>query len=220
VALAEGASAAVPAPWVHATARAATLLSAGQAAAVATPAALLMKEVLWAMLMTKLKVYVATALLAVLLGVGGLAFRAAGQAPQPAARPLTDLEVLRREVEILKLQMEVLQAKVRAQEADLRTLRAQGKAPLARVEPDKVVRDGLRALAIEDKRPRADATWRDAEDALKALREAKDDTKRRQLVEVLELWLRDLRRRSPNADASRDHAPRDHPAGSDRLRKQ
>jgi hypothetical protein len=192
-----------------------------------------MKEVLRAMLMTKLKIYVATALLAVLLGASGLAFRAAGQAPQPAARPLTDLEVLRREVEILKLQMEVMQAKVRAQEAELRRLRGQVKAPPSGEELEKPVRDALRFLGekvkaadagkgnaplnIETKRPDADALWRDTEDALKALREAKDDAKRQRLVEVLELLLRDLRRRSPKADAPRDSLLRPVPGG---LQKQ
>jgi RNA polymerase sigma factor (sigma-70 family) len=120
-ALAEGAAAAVPAPWVSATARAATLVAAGQAAAVATPAALLMNEVLRAMLLTKLKVYVAVTLVAVLLGAGGLAYQASGQpapteakpAPRAAARPLTDVEILRREVAILKAQLELLQDQVR-----------------------------------------------------------------------------------------------------------
>jgi RNA polymerase sigma factor (sigma-70 family) len=210
LALAEGAAAAaVPAPWVHATVRAATLLSAGQAAAATTPAALLMEEVLRAMLMTKLKVYVATALLAVLLGAGGLAYRAAGQAPPPGARPLTDLEVLRREVEILKLQMELMQAKVRAQEAELRTLRAQVKAPPAGKVNTSSYSDGR--LDPLNERPHADRIWRDAEDAVKALRWAKDDEKRRRLVEALELLLRELRQRYPNADAPRDSPLRPSP---------
>src|SRR5262249_6536581 len=118
-----------------------------------------------------------------------------GRAPPSGARPLTDLEVLRREVEILKLQMEVMQAKVRAQEAELRTLRAQFKAPPA--GKGKVT-----------ERPHADGMWRDAKDALKALRGAKDDAKRQRLVEVLELLLRDLRRRYPNADAPRENSLR------------
>jgi RNA polymerase sigma factor (sigma-70 family) len=231
VALAEGAAAAVPAPWVHATARAAALLSAGQGAAAATPAALLMEEVLRAMLITtKLKVYVAAALLVVLLGAGGLAYRAAGQAPPSGAKPPTDLEVLRREVEILKLQMEVMQGKVRAQEAELRTLRAQVKAPPSREEAENAVRDELRTLGarvkappaakgkvplgLDTERPHAERMWGDAEDALKALRGAKDDEKRRRLVEVLELLLRELRRVYPNADA-----PRDNPLRDERLKK-
>jgi RNA polymerase sigma factor (sigma-70 family) len=123
LALAEGASAAVPAPVVGATARAAALVAAGQAAAVATPAVLLMNEVLRAMLMTKLKVFLAVTLAAVLLGAGGWAYQASGQAPvaptnikpstPSAARPLTDVEVLQREMAILKAQMALLQDQVR-----------------------------------------------------------------------------------------------------------
>jgi RNA polymerase sigma factor (sigma-70 family) len=129
-----GASAAVPAELVATTVRAATLVAAGQAAGAATPAAILMNEVLKAMLMTKLKVYAAVALVAVLLGTGGLAFRAAGQPPagerRTPDRPLTDLEMLRREVDILKLQVEVLQEKVRSQGAELRSLKGHaGAAP-------------------------------------------------------------------------------------------
>jgi hypothetical protein len=123
-ALAEGASAAVPAPWVGATAKAAALVAAGRAAA--TPATLLMNEVLRAMLVTKLKLVAVAALAVVLLGAGGVAFRAAGQAPGGGSRPLTDLEVLRREVQILKLQVELLQNKVHAQEVALRALQRRG----------------------------------------------------------------------------------------------
>jgi RNA polymerase sigma factor (sigma-70 family) len=132
VALAEGA-ATVPAAWVSTTARAAALVAAGQTAAVTTPAALLMNEVLRAMLMTKLKIYLATALVAVLLVAGGFAYRATGQVPAGGARgaggggrPLSELEILRREVQILKLQMEVLQAKMEKQDGELRALKKRG----------------------------------------------------------------------------------------------
>jgi RNA polymerase sigma-70 factor (ECF subfamily) len=130
VALAEGASAAVPERLARTTVQAVALVVAGQAAAVAPPAAVLMNEVLRAMLMTKLKVYVAVGVVAFLLGAGGLAFRAAGQTAAPPAseparaekrtetrtetRPLTELELLRREVDILKLQVEVMQAELRS----------------------------------------------------------------------------------------------------------
>jgi len=135
-ALAVGAaSAGVPARLLEETVRAAMRVAAGQAAGVATPAAVLMNEVLRAMLMTKLKVYLAVGLVAVMFGAGGLAFRAAGQAPAPgeqrtAARPPTDLDLLRREVEVLKLQVELLQDKQRAQEAELRSLRGHGGTAL------------------------------------------------------------------------------------------
>jgi RNA polymerase sigma factor (sigma-70 family) len=128
VALAEDASAALPVGLVVRTVQAAALVAAGDTGGVAAPAAVLMNEVLRAMLMTKLKVYVAVALVAVTLGVGGLAFRAGGQPPaggdpqfippraanRAEGRPLTELELLRKEVDILKLQVEVLQAEVRS----------------------------------------------------------------------------------------------------------
>jgi hypothetical protein len=120
VALTEKAAAAVPVPLVNVTVKAAALLAAGPAAGVVTPAAALMNEVLKAMLVTKLKIAVLSVLAVVLLGTGGLVYRAAGQsdsAAQPGAgRPLSELEVLRREMEILKLQVELLQDKVRALE--------------------------------------------------------------------------------------------------------
>jgi RNA polymerase sigma factor (sigma-70 family) len=129
VALAGGASAAVPAPLAAATVKAAALVAAGQAAAAGTPAVALMNEVLRAMLMTKLKTYAGVVLVAALLGAGGIAYRAAGQAPATDARPLTELELLRREVDILKLQMELVQEKQRAQEAELRALRGRRGRP-------------------------------------------------------------------------------------------
>jgi RNA polymerase sigma factor (sigma-70 family) len=130
---AEAARAAVPARLAISTVKAAVLLAGGPTAAVATPAALLMNEVLKSMLMTKLKIGGAVVLAVVLFGAGGLLYRAAGQEspdpgvkpPSPAASkplaggPMTELELLRREVEILKLQMEVVQA-------ELRTLKGRG----------------------------------------------------------------------------------------------
>jgi RNA polymerase sigma factor (sigma-70 family) len=146
VALAGGAAAAVPAPLAAATVKAAALVAAGQAAAAGTPAVALMNEVLRAMLMTKLKAYAGVVLVAALVGVGGLAYRAAGQqarapgtgagpVPGQAApaegHPLTELELLRREVDILKAQVDLLQERQRAQEAELRALkgRAGGREP-------------------------------------------------------------------------------------------
>jgi hypothetical protein len=95
-----------------------------------------MNEVHKAMLISKLKVYVATAVLAVVLGAGGLAYQASGQDNAPAPqkvppRPLSEVELLRKEMEILKLQVEVLQEKVRAQGAELRALQGRAGAPRA-----------------------------------------------------------------------------------------
>jgi RNA polymerase sigma factor (sigma-70 family) len=246
VALAEGgASAAVPAQLVVQTVEAAALVAAGQTAGVATPAVVLMNEVLRAMLMTKLKVCVAAAVVAVLLSAGGLAFRAAGQPPAPAgaapsraeARPLSELELLRREVDILKLQVEVLQDKMRAQEAELSALHGKaGAGPTTAAEAPRVRRNdastGKMPPADEarsqdtvgpEKRPgsgfnpaprreqplgypgttppgnrRGTGANLDPEPeaALKALREAPDDTEvRRRAVEVLERALQRLKER-------------------------
>jgi RNA polymerase sigma factor (sigma-70 family) len=120
----EAASAAVPAPWVVSTVQAARLVAAGQAAGVTIPAAVLMNEVLKAMLMTKLKLAAAAVMVAVMLGAGGLVYRAAGQSQgQQPARPRTEVEALRHEVELLKFNLEVVLEKCRAQEAELRALR-------------------------------------------------------------------------------------------------
>jgi RNA polymerase sigma factor (sigma-70 family) len=128
-ALAEGASASVPAPWVNATVKAAASLAAGRAAAVATPAAALMNEVLKAMLMTKLKLAVAGMMVAMTLGASGLVYRSAGHAmaAEGQAAP-SELEALRRKVELLQVNLDVVLEKVRAQEAELRTLRGRAAA--------------------------------------------------------------------------------------------
>jgi hypothetical protein len=160
-ALAEGAApAAVPAPLAGATVRAAALLAAGQAA-VATPAALLMNEVLKAMLMTKLKFTLAAVMMAALLGAGGLLYQAAGQPPRPdpapradaaaGNRPLSELELLRREVEILKLQMEVVQA-------ELRALKGRGASrSIPAVRPRGADNNAAPRTVPAPKAPRADA---------------------------------------------------------------
>jgi RNA polymerase sigma factor (sigma-70 family) len=150
VALAGGAAtAAVPARLVVSTAKVAALVAAGQSAAVGPQAALLMHEVQRGMLMAKLKVGAALAAAAALLGVGGLAFQAAGQAPAPrpekapevrlekgaGARSLSELELLRKEVDILKLQVEVLQQKVRA-------LRGEAGRGAKDAPADPLLRDG------------------------------------------------------------------------------
>jgi RNA polymerase sigma factor (sigma-70 family) len=191
-ALAEGA-AAVPAPWIQATARAAALLAAGQAGALATAPALLMNEVLKTMLLTKLKVCAVTVLAALLLGAGGLAYRATGQAPAGGARPLTELEILRREVDILKLQMEVMQAKVSAQEAELRALRAPaGKkvapGPANMTPPGHTVDPKTKAPY-----PREKDAVQQAQAALEALRAAVDDDARHRAVDALHRALLTLR---------------------------
>jgi RNA polymerase sigma factor (sigma-70 family) len=221
-ALSYGAARASPAaPLVLGTAKAAVLVAAGHLAAVSTPVAVLTKGVLQAMFLTKLKIAVGLVLAVVVLGTGGLAYRSADaqtvQQPSRAeGKPQGEVESLRKEVELLRLNLLLVLEKVRVQETELRTLRGQAEAR---------VRDGLRALAfspdgkllhVRDGTVRVwDATsgkqvlglrQRDgqpadpaqqAEAALKALREAKDDTSRRRAVDALERALRELRQRHP-----------------------
>jgi RNA polymerase sigma factor (sigma-70 family) len=132
--LAQGATAAVPVPLVSTTVQAAALVAAGEAAAVATPAAALMKGVLKTMFVSKLQIGLVV-LVSAVLGAGGIAFRASG----PAEKPPADEEALRKENELLRLNVQVLLEKVRAQEAELLALRAAvgGAAVKAPVEPTK-----------------------------------------------------------------------------------
>jgi RNA polymerase sigma factor (sigma-70 family) len=226
VALAEGASAAVPAPLAVTTVKAAALVAVGKTAGVATPVAVLMNEVLRAMLMTKLKVYVAVGVVAVLLGAGGVAFRAAGQDrvagdPAPAekraeARPLTELELLRREVDILKLQVEVMQNDLRALKEKtgsgpvapppVRPGASLPPKPVGPVQPEA----NLTATPVRDAGPGNTAAARqprpggpglnrepDPEAALRALRESpEDDAVRRRAVEALEKLIQRLKEQS------------------------
>jgi RNA polymerase sigma-70 factor (ECF subfamily) len=135
----------VPPVLVWSTARAAALVAAGQLTAAQGPAVLLMREVIQTMFLTKLKLAAGVAVVAAALAAGGLAFQAAAQdrlqsqaerRPDAGGRPLTELELLRREVDILKLQMEVVQA-------ELRSLKEKGKAgagakPTWGTRPDNV----------------------------------------------------------------------------------
>jgi hypothetical protein len=137
VVAAESAAAAVPPVLVLATARAATQVAAGQLAAVSTPVALLMKGVLKAMFVQKLKVVAAVVLVAVACGVGSLAYQAAepsrsGPAPARESRPPSDLEALRKENELLRLNLLVLLEKIHAQEAELASLKGKKGAAAPR----------------------------------------------------------------------------------------
>jgi RNA polymerase sigma factor (sigma-70 family) len=121
------ASAQVSTALVSSTAKAAALVVAGQVAAVSTTAVILMREVMKAMLMKKLRLAAGAAILVAALGAVGLGTQAGGgsgtaQAAQPD-KPRSELETLRRENELLKLNLEVVLEKVRAQEAELREFR-------------------------------------------------------------------------------------------------
>jgi RNA polymerase sigma factor (sigma-70 family) len=123
------ASVAVPAALASSTAKMASLVAAGGLAAVAPPVAVLAKGVFRAMLLTKVKLAAAAALV-LALGAGGVAFRPVGPAPASAQAPKapSELEALRKENELLKVNLMVVLEKVRAQEAELRALKAGPKA--------------------------------------------------------------------------------------------
>jgi RNA polymerase sigma factor (sigma-70 family) len=127
----------VPAALAASTARVATLVVAGQLAAASTPAVVLMKGVVKAMLLKKLRLVVGAVMVAAALGAVGLVSRPGDEAraqpgPDPGARarqpgseraeggkPLTDLEALRRENEELKINIRVLLKEIAALEAEL-----------------------------------------------------------------------------------------------------
>jgi RNA polymerase sigma factor (sigma-70 family) len=187
------ACAGVPAPLVSSTVRAAALVAAGQLAAVSSNAAFLMKGAMKTMLIQKLKMVAATAVVVMALGASGLAWRAGGVAvaqdkPQ-AGKPRTEVEALRREVELLRLNLAVVLEKVRSQESELRELRAQ---------PRNVRRTAARELLplsirVIKTKPAAPDPVKQAEEAVRALRAARDPEARRRATEVLEKALKSLR---------------------------
>jgi RNA polymerase sigma factor (sigma-70 family) len=201
-ALAEGASAAVPAALVVGTVK----VAAGPAAAVTAPA-LLMNEVLKAMMLTKVKLAVAAVMVTVALGAGGFVYRASGEAAPPARKPANELEALRRENELLKLNLEVVLEKVRALDAEVRALRGRPEAKaVGKVEKaDKLLSvdlgsdagvgvtveslHRLRGLVVEVEVD----TVGEVEAALKAFREARDTEAKRRAADALEKALKKLR---------------------------
>jgi RNA polymerase sigma factor (sigma-70 family) len=206
-ALSEGAAeATVPAPLVVSTVQAATLIAVGPAAGVTTPAAVLMNEVLKAMLMTKLKVALTAVMVVVTLAASGLLYRAAGQSEgKPADRPRTEVEALRHEVELLKFNLELVLEKCRAQEAELRTLRgrmqaAAGAKGVGQVFAD-LDADGLLDIVVATDQGRwvvkpvaaTPNVEQEVEAALKAFREASDNEAKRHAAEKLEGALKKLR---------------------------
>jgi RNA polymerase sigma factor (sigma-70 family) len=210
----ETASAAVPVSLIFSTVRSATWVAAGQAAA-ATPAALLMNEVLKAMLMTKLKLAVAGMMVMVALGASGLLYRAAGQSEgkQPA-RPRTEVEALRHENELLKFNLELVLEKCRAQEAQLRALRDEKQAArTTAVAPyrEVLIRDlktanevrGVDLVTRTTVRVASTNPEQEVEAALKAFREASDNEAKRRAAEKLEGALKKLRQQLEPQDKGR-----------------
>src|SRR5581483_7022591 len=109
------------------TARAAALIAAGQLTAASAPAVLLMKGVMKAMLLKKLRLAIGTSVVLLALGLLGLAYQAAvtpGSAQgAPPEKPVNELDALRKENELLKLNLQIVLEKVRTQETELTNLK-------------------------------------------------------------------------------------------------
>jgi RNA polymerase sigma factor (sigma-70 family) len=222
VTLGQGAaSAQVPAALVVSTAKAAALVAAGQVAAASTPAVVLMKEVMKAMLLKKLRLATGAVMVMAALGAIGLAYQlgaGAGAArAAPPDKPVSEVESLRKENELLKLNLQIVLEKVRAQEAELGGLRKDvarldGSANMRNAALGAVLdydRDGRLDVIVADSYLRAhDGRIRtalnlpqkesadpvkQAEAAVKALREAKDKQGRRRALEALDTAMKKLR---------------------------
>jgi RNA polymerase sigma factor (sigma-70 family) len=209
------ASAQVSAGLVNLTAKAAALVAAGHMAAVSTPAVLLMKGVMKAMLVKKLRLAVGAVVVLLALGAVGFGYQASGGSGSaqaaPPDKPRNELEALRRENELLKLNLEVVLEKVRAQDNELKGLRKQVTALDPRVKGragsgyavldldidvrylnEKSGKSGVQPAPRED----VSGPAKDVESALKALREAKDKEGQRRATEALEKALERLKRQT------------------------
>ncbi len=213
------ASAQLPAALVIATAKAAALVAAGQAAGASAPAVVLMQGVMKAMLLKKVRMAVGAVMVVVALGAVGLGYRAgfgSGAArAAPPDKPLNELEALRKENELLKLNLLVVLEKVRAQEAELHAAR---KDVEAATEAARRVRLDLSGTVVQPSDLRqylnlaggkaastpsgadvvADAA-KEAEAAVKQLREAKDKEGQRRATEALEKALEKLKQQTKPA---------------------
>ena len=184
---AEKARAGVSVALALATAKAAVQFAAGHAAALATPAAVLSMGVFTAMLMTKLKLVVATAMVGTVLGACCLAYYTSAALAGPADRK-DDLEALRKENDLLRRSLEVALDRIKAQDAELKGLRD---------------RDRKRGLTDEESRARLRynefTSMYDSETVnrlgvrLKAIGEAKDQDTALRAVEDLEKALQRLK---------------------------
>jgi RNA polymerase sigma factor (sigma-70 family) len=197
----EGAAVAtVPSALVRSTITVASLVAAGVDAAVPTMSAVLMKGVLKAMFLQKLKWTVVAVMTTVVLGAWGFAYQAgngpaAARAQAPAAKPMSELEALRKENELLKLNLQVVLEKVRAQETEIRELKAKQKGEVRLWDPDtgRALNEYRRALALRARVKAAADPLKEIDDALKLLREAKDKDAKRRATEMLEKATKKLR---------------------------
>ncbi|MFL5242263.1 MAG: RNA polymerase sigma factor [Gemmataceae bacterium] len=218
VSLTEGtASAKVPISLVWSTAKAATLIAAGQFVGVSAPAVVLMKGAMKSMFLAKLKTAIGTSIVALAIGVGGLVYNAelipGGARAADGDRPKTELETLRKENELLKINLEVTLEKIKAQEAELRTLR--GK--VAKVETPRFHLTEVHAIAdaehflttavLSETLLKRDPVA-EVEAAVKAWQNAKDQESRQKAANLLEKALQKIKEHSDKVRESNYQPPK------------
>jgi hypothetical protein len=201
------ASAQVPGALVLTTAKGASLVAAGHLAAVTTPVAVLTMGVLRAMWIAKVRVVGAAVLAVTALGTGVAYHSETVWAQQTAqatpAKPRSEVESLRRENELLRLNLEVVLEKVRAQEKELRELRGKTAATGLLFDTDALQALGANNVRARELKPRpAPDGLRQAEEALRALRDAKDEPSRRRALEALDRALRTLREQKADSSSN------------------
>jgi RNA polymerase sigma factor (sigma-70 family) len=192
------ASAGVSSMLMTTTIRAAVLVAAGDSAAATTPAAILMKGVLETMFLQKLKIATAALLTMIALGAGGFVYQAGtspskAQAQAAPAKPVSELEALRKENELLKLNLQVVLEKVRAQDEQLKALKGKTSARAASVIRDLEAAIEVRQLELNLESAVKPDPLSEIEAALKLLRSAKDRLASQQAVEALDKATRKLR---------------------------
>jgi hypothetical protein len=210
------ASAKVPISLVWSTAKAATLIAAGQFAGVSAPAVMLMKGAMKSMFLAKLKTVIGTSIVALALGMGGLVYNAevipGGARAADGDKPKSELDTLRKENELLKVNLQVTLEKIQAQGAELIKLRGQvgiaNSPPGLMVERLKLAERHLYALSrlaeLENKRtPSAEI-----EAAIKAWQEAKDEESRKKAVNLLEKALQKMKEHPNKAPETTTQPPK------------
>jgi RNA polymerase sigma factor (sigma-70 family) len=200
------AAAQVSAAQANSTARVAALVAAGQLVGESTAPVLLMKGVMQAMLMKKVRLTVCVILVTAALGAFGLASRPGGEAfAQEASQPEgrvgskapSDMAALRRENEDLRGTVRVLLKEIRTLQQSLenaRAMRGDRKLTAEKLYTDLADEAKLRDIFLQNvldaelqqKDQKGDGAVREVEAALKALREARDPEARRRAAQALE----------------------------------
>jgi RNA polymerase sigma factor (sigma-70 family) len=209
-----GASAHVSVSMIWSTAHAATLVAAGQLAALTTPAAALTKGALKAMFIAKLKTASATFAAVAVIGMCSMVWSAGGGSGAAQAGPVqgqvSELETLRKENELLNVNLRVTLETIRALEKELAGLKQtaavkDGAVDIAFAQEHLSLQSSPRSaqlrvtvpsklanvqLELDGNKPFAET---DVEAALKVLQTAKDKTDRQHALDLLEQATKKLR---------------------------